>query len=157
MRRKTESHRTHRRQPPDSAAQQGAGLPKQGQREKPQTNRIYTSFRHKKNTTPPRRCRPFTTLQSIKRETTKKSIAQAMLLPTKKGGRWESNPRHPEPQSGALTTELHPPFQKRCKGNCFFRILQTFSRIFHKFILHKLSANNIRPPIRSRLQTNTRE
>ena len=44
---------------PDSAAQQGAGLPKQGQREKPQTNRIYTSFRHKKNTTLPRRCRPY--------------------------------------------------------------------------------------------------
>ena len=43
----------------DSAAQQGAGLPKQGQREKPQTNRIYTSFRHKKNTTLPRRCRPY--------------------------------------------------------------------------------------------------
>ena len=127
---------------PDSAAQQGAGLPKQGQREKPQTNRIYTSFRHKKNTPSlPRRCRPYAyALPSRpcnlpKRETTKKSIAQAMLLPTKKGGRWESNPRHPEPQSGALTTELHPPFQKRCKGNFFFRILQTFSRIFQKILV----------------------
>ena len=24
---------------------------------------------------------------------------------------WGSNPRQPEPQSGALPTELHPPFQ----------------------------------------------
>ena len=26
------------------------------------------------------------------------------------GGRWDLNPRHPEPQSGALPTELHPPY-----------------------------------------------
>ena len=25
------------------------------------------------------------------------------------GGRWDSNPRQPEPQSGALPTELRPP------------------------------------------------
>ena len=27
------------------------------------------------------------------------------------GGRWDSNPRHPEPQSRALPTELHPPYR----------------------------------------------
>ncbi len=26
------------------------------------------------------------------------------------GGRWESNPQRPEPQSGALPVELLPPF-----------------------------------------------
>ena len=26
------------------------------------------------------------------------------------GGRWDSNPRHPEPQSGALPAELYPPY-----------------------------------------------
>ena len=26
------------------------------------------------------------------------------------GGRWDSNPRQPEPQSGALPTELRPPY-----------------------------------------------
>ena len=31
----------------------------------------------------------------------------------KKGGRWGSNPRFPEPQSGALATELHPPSNNR--------------------------------------------
>ena len=62
MRRKTESHRTHHRQSHinNDTVRQGAGLPKQVQREKPQTNRIYTSFRHKKNTPSlPRRYRPY--------------------------------------------------------------------------------------------------
>lgn len=27
------------------------------------------------------------------------------------GGRWDSNPRQPESQSGTLPTELHPPFE----------------------------------------------
>ena len=33
------------------------------------------------------------------------------LLLVKWGGIWGSNPRHPEPQSGALPTELIPPYQ----------------------------------------------
>ncbi len=28
------------------------------------------------------------------------------------GGRWDSNPQRPEPQSGALPIELHPPQYK---------------------------------------------
>ena len=32
------------------------------------------------------------------------------------GGIWGSNPRHPEPQSGALPTELIPPFLARQEG-----------------------------------------
>ena len=32
------------------------------------------------------------------------------------GGIWGSNPRHPEPQSGALPTELIPPYLARQKG-----------------------------------------
>ena len=32
------------------------------------------------------------------------------------GGIWGSNPRHPEPQSGALPTELIPPNLARQKG-----------------------------------------
>ena len=32
------------------------------------------------------------------------------------GGIWDSNPRHPEPQSGALPTELIPPYLVRQKG-----------------------------------------
>ncbi len=32
------------------------------------------------------------------------------------GGRWDSNPRQPEPQSGALPTELHPPYFGAPKG-----------------------------------------
>ena len=30
-------------------------------------------------------------------------------IPLMWGERWDSNPRHPEPQSGALPTELRPP------------------------------------------------
>ena len=33
-----------------------------------------------------------------------------VLFFIKWGGRWDSNPRHLEPQSSALPTELHPPF-----------------------------------------------
>ena len=33
-----------------------------------------------------------------------------ILFFIKWGGRWDSNPRHLEPQSSALPTELHPPF-----------------------------------------------
>ena len=33
-------------------------------------------------------------------------------VPKYKGGIWGSNPRHPEPQSGALPTELIPPYLK---------------------------------------------
>ena len=32
------------------------------------------------------------------------------------GERWDSNPRQPEPQSGALPTELRPPYMVRLKG-----------------------------------------
>ena len=32
------------------------------------------------------------------------------------GGIWGSNPRHPEPQSGALPTELIPPYLARQEG-----------------------------------------
>lgn len=38
----------------------------------------------------------------------KKGFTEAK--PLNKGGRRGSNPRHPEPQSGALPTELQPPF-----------------------------------------------
>ncbi len=31
------------------------------------------------------------------------------------GGRWESNPRHQEPQSCALPTELRPPYRESCR------------------------------------------
>jgi hypothetical protein len=33
----------------------------------------------------------------------------AWLFPSEWGDRWESNPRMPEPQSGALTTSPRPP------------------------------------------------
>ncbi len=36
----------------------------------------------------------------------------AWLYPNKKGERWESNPRVPEPQSGALTTSPRSPYYK---------------------------------------------
>ena len=39
----------------------------------------------------------------------KKGFTEAK--PLNKGGRRGSNPRHPEPQSGALPTELQPPFK----------------------------------------------
>ena len=32
------------------------------------------------------------------------------------GGRWDSNPRQPEPQSGALPTELRPPYMVHHQG-----------------------------------------
>ena len=35
----------------------------------------------------------------------------AWLYPNIKGGRWGSNPRVPEPQSGVLTTSPIPPWQ----------------------------------------------
>lgn len=38
----------------------------------------------------------------------KKGFTEAK--PLNEGGRRGSNPRHPEPQSGALPTELQPPF-----------------------------------------------
>ena len=38
------------------------------------------------------------------------------LLLVKWGGIWGSNPRHPEPQSGALPTELIPPHLARQEG-----------------------------------------
>ena len=34
---------------------------------------------------------------------------QLGYIPMFWGGRWDLNPRQPEPQSGALPTELHPP------------------------------------------------
>ena len=39
----------------------------------------------------------------------KKGFTEAK--PLNKGGRRGSNPRHPEPQSGALPAELQPPFK----------------------------------------------
>ena len=39
------------------------------------------------------------------------------------GGRWESNPQRPEPQSGALPVELRPPFRE---GN--YRVELDYSR-----------------------------
>ena len=45
----------------------------------------------------------------------------AWLYPNK-GGRWGSNPRVPEPQSGALTTSPHPPhYSKRCNSRYYSR------------------------------------
>ena len=38
------------------------------------------------------------------------------LASKKWGGIWGSNPRHPEPQSGALPTELIPPYDAVCLG-----------------------------------------
>ncbi len=35
------------------------------------------------------------------------------------GGRWDSNPRRPDPQSGALPTELRPPSLSGCDCNQF--------------------------------------
>ncbi len=43
---------------------------------------------------------------------TKTRCLTAWLWPNKKGDRWESNPRVPEPQSGALTPSPRPPYKK---------------------------------------------
>ena len=40
-----------------------------------------------------------------------KSACEFAVPDFKWGGRWDSNPRQPEPQSGALPTELHPPYR----------------------------------------------
>ena len=45
-----------------------------------------------------------------------KSACEFAVPDFKWGGRWDSNPRQPEPQSGALPTELHPPYLVRPKG-----------------------------------------
>ena len=37
------------------------------------------------------------------------SLLSSVLSPLIWGGRWDSNPRRPDPQSGALPTELRPP------------------------------------------------
>ena len=45
-----------------------------------------------------------------------KSACEFAVPDFKWGGRWVSNPRQPEPQAGALPTELHPPYLVRPKG-----------------------------------------
>ena len=44
-----------------------------------------------------------------------KSACEFAVPDFKWGGRWDSNPRQPEPQSGALPTELRPPYMVRVK------------------------------------------
>ena len=47
------------------------------------------------------------------------------------GGRWGSNPRPPESQSGALPTELRPPLFNVLHFTCFFRLQERFQpRLF---------------------------
>ena len=43
------------------------------------------------------------------------------------GGRWGSNPRPPESQSGALPTELRPPLFKRTYFTCFHQLRKFLS------------------------------
>src|SRR5690606_33887268 len=43
-----------------------------------------------------------------------KRQARGLALSEIWGGRWESNPRHQEPQSCALPTELRPPYLHAC-------------------------------------------
>jgi hypothetical protein len=49
----------------------------------------------------------------------------AWLLPNLWGERWESNPRMPEPQSGALTTSPRSPWQGRQDSNPRHAVLET--------------------------------
>lgn len=64
----------------------------------------------------------------------KKAIQHHLLYRFIWGERRGLNPRHPEPQSGALPTELRPPLYtlfitqgEDYKNNCFFSFLQDFS------------------------------
>jgi hypothetical protein len=44
------------------------------------------------------------------------------------GGRWESNPRMPEPQSGVLTTSPRPPYLPQLGKYDYIRF-QTFCKV----------------------------
>ncbi len=51
-------------------------------------------------------------LDSNQRMTVPKTVALPLGYGPTKGDRWESNPRMPEPQSGALTTSPRPPYDR---------------------------------------------
>src|SRR5690554_5749123 len=56
----------------------------------------------------------FTTSAWLKRKRQAGGLALSRIW----GGRWESNPRHQEPQSCALPTELRPPYCVCCICLC---------------------------------------
>ena len=58
-------------------------------------------------------------------EKKKRTTRKIVLFPIW-GAMWGSNPRHPEPQSGALPTELIAPCQLDCKGENNFLTVQVF-------------------------------
>src|SRR5574344_856967 len=61
----------------------------------------------------------------------------------RRGAMWGSNPRHPEPQSGALPTELIAPFQfGATKVQRFFGIPREYSK--KELSLCDLNKNRIR-------------
>ena len=52
------------------------------------------------------------------------------MLSALKGDRWGSNPRQPEPQSGALPAELRPPFT-RGQRKYLSAVFARFFFVFH--------------------------
>ena len=66
------------------------------------------------------------------------------------GGRWDSNPRRPGSQPGALPTELRPPLIYSLVKHHYLRISRFSNTIFHPFFPAKLLAGNRGAPGRTR-------